>query len=85
MGIKQIDVATFLKYLKHLGLVHVRTESSHHIYDYPESHPNGKLKRPIVVRPKYKDIPLLHIHTNLKNAGVSKEDFELWLKSPKRK
>ena len=79
MGIKQIDTSTFFKSLKYLGLVHIRTESSHHIYDYPDVHPNGKLKRPIVVRPKQKEVPIFHIHTNLKPAGISKDDFTEWL------
>jgi len=29
---------------------------------------------------KYKDIPLLHIHTTLENIGASKKEFEEWLK-----
>lgn len=85
MGVKQIPTKIFLEYLKYIGLVFVRKDQwNHNLYDYPDSHPNGKLKRPVSVRANYKDIPVLHIHTNLIAAGKSKEDFEEWLKTPKK-
>jgi hypothetical protein len=86
MGIKQIPTKTFLKYLKSLGLVFIRKDQwNHDLYDYPDDSGNEKLQRPVAVRTNYKDIPLHHIHTNLIAVGVSKEDFEKWLKSPKKK
>lgn len=84
MGLKQIPTKVFLEYLKFLGLVLVRTEgTSHSIFDYPDGHIKGKLKRSVVVRTSYKEIPLLHIHTNLITLGVSKKEFEKWLKNKK--
>ena len=76
MGIKPVPTRKFLKYLKSKEIVYIRTESSHDIYDNPEK----PLLRPIVIRTKYKEIPLLHIHTTLQNIGVSKKEFENWLK-----
>jgi predicted RNA binding protein YcfA (HicA-like mRNA interferase family) len=80
MGIKQIPVKKFIRWLESLGLVHIRTTASHDYYNYPDRHPN-KLMRPITVRTKYKDIPLFHIHTNLKTLGISKEEFEEQIKN----
>ena len=76
MGIKPVPTRKFLKYLKSKEIVYIRTESSHDIYDNPEK----PLLRPIVIRTKYKEIPLLHIHTTLQNIGISKKEFENWLK-----
>lgn len=86
MGVKQIPTKVFLKYLKYLGLVFIRKDQwNHNLYDYPDGHKNGKLTKHISVRVNYKDIPVLHIHTNLMNLGVSKDDFEVWLKKPNKK
>jgi len=85
MGLKQIQTKVFLQYLKYLGLVFVRKDGwNHDLYDYPDGHPNGKLLRMVAVRTNYKEIPILHIHTNLMAIGKDKEDFEAWLKAPKK-
>ena len=76
MGIKPVSTKKFLRFLKSKGVVYIRSESSHDIYDNPQ-HP---LLRPVVVRTKYKEIPLLHIHTSLENLGISKKEFEEWMK-----
>jgi hypothetical protein len=86
MGVKQIDTKIFLAYLKFIGLVFVRKDHHHHdLYDYPKDHTGSKLLRPVAVRTNYKEIPVHHIHTNLIAAGRTKEDFENWLKSHKKK
>ena len=76
MGIKPVPTKIFIQFLKYKGVVYIRTHSSHDIFDNPLS----PLPRPVVIRMKYKDIPLLHIHTTLENIGVSKKEFEDWLK-----
>jgi predicted RNA binding protein YcfA (HicA-like mRNA interferase family) len=76
MGIKPVPTRKFLRFLKSKGVVYIRSEASHDIYDNPQQ----PLFRPIVVRTKYKDVPLLHIHTSLENIGVSKKEFEEWMK-----
>lgn len=76
MGIKPVPTRKFLRFLKSKGVVYIRSEASHDIYDNPQQ----PLLRPIVVRTKYKDVPLLHIHTSLENMGVSKKEFEEWMK-----
>jgi len=83
MGIKQIETALFIEYLQSLGLVCIRNESSHFVFDNPPDKP--QLERPIIVRTKHKEIPVLHIHTNLATLGVSHKEFEKWLKLPKKK
>ena len=75
MGFKPIPTSLFIKWLKKRGIVYIRKESSHHIYDYPKG--SGKsLDRPVVIRPKYKDIPPCHIHTNLQTIGVDYKTFQ---------
>jgi hypothetical protein len=34
------------------------------------------LPRPVVIRMKYNDIPLLHIHTTLENIGATKKNLK---------
>jgi hypothetical protein len=80
MGIKQIPLSKFVRWLESKGLVYIRTESSHDLYNYQERDPR-RLSRNITVRTKYKDIPVLHIHTNLKTLGISKQDFEKEIKN----
>jgi hypothetical protein len=31
--------------------------------------------RPVTVDTNYKDVPITHIHTNLKTLGIDKKDF----------
>ncbi len=78
MGIKQIPLKQFIKWLESKGLELQKTQSknsSHISYNYPKGD-SRRLSRPIIVRPKYRDIPLLHIHTNLQTLGISKTQFE---------
>lgn len=79
MGLKQIPTDHFLAYLKYLGLVFVRRKR-HYVFDYPDGHPKGKLLRPITLREQKKDIPLMHIHSNLRTIDPvnGKADFEKW-------
>ncbi|RYD54875.1 MAG: hypothetical protein EOP56_18070 [Sphingobacteriales bacterium] len=79
MGVKQIPLYRFVKWLEWHGLEYQRTKDSHDHYNYPERHPK-RLLRTVTVRTKYKDIPILHIHTNLKTMGISKEQFEQEIK-----
>lgn len=84
MGIKPVDTDKFVAYLKSLGLVYIRTESSHDLFDYPDG--KAKLDRPVSIRiNKDKQIPILHIHTNLSTIGKTHKNFEDWLKKPKKK
>jgi predicted RNA binding protein YcfA (HicA-like mRNA interferase family) len=80
MGIKQIPTRLFIKYLKSLGLVYVRTKGDHDIWNYPDGHIRGKLIRPVIFRGKDKDIPVDHIATNLKTLGISNAQFEQAIK-----
>ncbi len=82
MGVKQIPTHIFLAYLESLGLVFIRNKgTSHHQYDFPDGHPHGKLSRPLSVWTKEKEIPITHIHTNLKTIDPvnGKKNFEVWL------
>ena len=45
MGIKQIPVSKFVKYLESLGLLYIRTTASHDYYNFPKGHPKGSLQR----------------------------------------
>jgi predicted RNA binding protein YcfA (HicA-like mRNA interferase family) len=79
MGVKQIPTSKFIAWLLSIGLLYERTKASHDIYNYPKDDAR-RLTRPVTVRGNYKDIPILHIHTNLKTLGISKSDFEEQIK-----
>ena len=74
---KSIPIKKYRKFLQHIGLKHIRTESSHEIYNYPET----PLLRPVTVDANYSDVPMLHIHTSLKTIGMSKREFEKIIKT----
>jgi len=76
MGVKQIPVSRFIRYLESLGLVYIRSMASHDYYNYPRGHSKGSFQRPITIRANYKDIPMEHLHTNLKTLDISKKQFE---------
>lgn len=81
---KPVDLAVFIRYLNYLGLVIIRHESSHYVFDYPDE--KQKLDRPVIIRiNKDKQVPRLHMHTSLSTIGKSHKDFENWLKLPKKK
>ncbi len=80
MGIKQIPVNKFIKWLESKGLRYIRTTASHDHYNYPENDPR-RLTRNIVVRTKDKDIPQFHLHTNLQTIGITKSQFEQEIKA----
>ena len=67
---KAIPTKFFRKFLKSAGCHKDRNEGGHEIWD------REGLLRPIVFRANEKEIPLLHIHTNLQDLGVSHKDFE---------
>ena len=73
MGFKPIPLAKWKKWLKLHGLVYMRTEASHEIWDRPDD----ALHRPIVFRSAKKEIPGFHVHTNLQTLGV---DYKTFLK-----
>lgn len=68
---KPIPIKKFRKFLKSIGLKHIRTESSHELYDYP----NRPLLRPVTIDTNYPEVPLLHISTNLKTIGMTPKEF----------
>lgn len=81
MGIKQVPTSLVLKYFASLGLIHKRTSASHFIYDFPDSYPGGSLMRPLPIHRFEKEVPLFHLHTCLKTLGISKSEFETWMKN----
>jgi predicted RNA binding protein YcfA (HicA-like mRNA interferase family) len=74
---KSIPYKKWIRFLKSLGLKHIRTDSSHEIYDYPEK----PMIRPVTVDKNYPDVPLTHIHTTLKTLGISKKEFMEMMKN----
>jgi len=72
MGIKTIPKKKFIKFLHSQGLVYIRSKGDHDIYDRKDN----PLLRPITIVSTLKDVPLTHIHTSLKNLGLSKDDYE---------
>jgi hypothetical protein len=83
MGIKQIETQLFIDFLIEKGFIYERHKSSHYTFDNPPGKP--QLDRPLIVRIKHKEIPILHIHTNLTTASISHKEFADWLSTPKKK
>jgi len=67
---KSVSYEQFVAVLRLLGLVLVRTEASHQQWDFPAGSVK-KLLRTVTIRDKDKDIPLLHMHTNLSTLELS--------------
>ena len=79
VAMKSIPFAQYVALLKLLGLEYVRTVGSHQHWDFPKR--AGKaLLRSLTLRDKDKDIPVLHMLTNLAtleaSGVVTKEQFE---------
>lgn len=70
---KTIDTKLFKKYLKSIGLEYKRTKASHEIWDRKKP---PLLDRPITFRGEEKQVPTLHIHTNLITLNISHKEFE---------
>jgi predicted RNA binding protein YcfA (HicA-like mRNA interferase family) len=64
-----IKTKTFIKILEALGFEFNRSTGSHFFYTRLED------KRPIIVKPKDKDIPPFHVKTYIKQIGVDQETF----------
>jgi hypothetical protein len=60
----------WIAFLKSQGLEYKRT-TRHEIWDTKDN----SLPRPVTFRPTDKDIPTLHIHTNLITLGMSHAEF----------
>jgi uncharacterized protein YllA (UPF0747 family) len=72
MTYKPIPTKKFKKFLKQRGLKHIRNQGDHEIWDFPK---DSQLLRPITIVGCEKEIPALHIQTNLKTLNISYEDF----------
>lgn len=76
---KSIPFAQYVALLKLLGLQYVRTVGSHQHWDFPKGSKRALL-RTLTLRDKDKDIPVLHMLTNLATLEASgiitKAEFE---------
>lgn len=66
--IRSVKRSEFEKFLRYIGCELVRVKGDHFVYRKPG------LARPIVLT-KSKDVPELHIRTNLKTLGISTKQF----------
>ena len=67
----QTQVRIFEKY----GCTFVRERGSHLVYDHP------KAKRPVVI-PKYEEVPVTVIRTNMRTVGMTREEYFRLLRDP---
>jgi len=74
---KPVPLPKFKKFLKKIGLVHKRTEGGHEMWDYPDD----SLERPVTLQTHEKEVPRLHIKTNLKTIGMDIKEFEKIIKA----
>ena len=76
---KSISKKSLTKIFESLGLECKRIKGDHEIWNFIDE--NKSLRRPLTIRTHQKDIPLLHLHTNLKTLNISKLEFEELLKN----
>lgn len=69
-----VKVKCWKKFLKSKNCREKRTKASHHLWNCPNC------KRPIVFWGNKKEIPRMHINTNLDTLGIDKDEFNKWLK-----
>lgn len=62
------DWKTQVKIFEGYGCIFVRQKGDHLIYDH------RKASRPVVI-PKYKEIPVTIIHTNMRTVGMNREEY----------
>jgi predicted RNA binding protein YcfA (HicA-like mRNA interferase family) len=67
----QEQVRIFEKY----GCSFLRQSRSHLVYDHP------KARRPVII-PKYEEVPVTVIRTNMRTVGMTREEYFKLLKDP---
>ncbi|CAN5641937.1 hypothetical protein BH10BAC5_BH10BAC5_28900 [soil metagenome] len=75
---KSLPKKVIAKFFESLGLECKRIKGDHEIWNYVDEY--KCLRRPLTIRTHQKDIPLFHIHTNLKTLNISKKEFEELIK-----
>ena len=73
----QVKTKCFEKFLLSHGCKPRKSTSqkgSHKHYRCPDC------KRTITFRPAYKEMPLIHVRTNLSTMGIKMDDFQKWVK-----
>ena len=68
---KPVPTRKFIKFLKSIGLEYKRTKGDHDIWDKIE----GSLPRPVTFIGREKEIPPMHIITNLKTLNIDQKEF----------
>ncbi|WP_177764114.1 type II toxin-antitoxin system HicA family toxin [Flavobacterium sp. I3-2] len=71
---RPLKTSDWVAYLKHLGCNYIRTSASHDHYRCP------KCLRTITHREKDKEIPAIHLRTNLRTLGLDLNDLYNWIK-----
>jgi len=69
------DWKTQVRVFEKYGCVFVRQRGSHLIYDH------SKARRPVVI-PKYDEVPLTIIRTNMRTVGMTREEYFQLLQDP---
>ena len=72
MSFKPIPTKKFKKYLKSKGLRHIRNKGDHEIWDYDD---RSILLSPVTFIGCEKEIPPLHIKTNLSTLNIDYKEF----------
>ncbi len=72
---RPVKTKDWVAYLKFLGCTYIRTTASHDHYRCP------KCIRTITHREKDKEIPALHLRTNLATLGKKLSDLYEWIEN----
>lgn len=70
---RPVKTSDWVAFLKHLGCSYLRTKASHDHYKCP------KCIRTITHREKDKEIPAMHLRTNLTTLGLTLSDLYKWI------
>jgi len=62
------DWKTQVRIFTAYGCTFIRQKGDHLVYDHP------KARRPIII-PKYEEIPVTIIRTNMRTVGMSREEY----------
>jgi hypothetical protein len=73
MGLKNISIATFRRFLKYKGLNNIGTSGGH------EKWSSRNLLRPVILQTHIDPIPEFIIRSNLKTIQSNRAEFETWL------
>ena len=73
---RTVEIKLFKKFMIARGLEHKSTKGSHERWNMAVP---PMLLRPVIIRSKDKDLPILHLKNNLRTMGATLEELEKFI------